>query len=205
MVKRVASNNQNGFMLVELLIALALLGVVLALGYMFFNFGTQAFNIGERRAIAQQAARITSDFITSELRFAKEIEINPDEAEMVNGYWYFYLSEDNSIIYRDQNENERIMADSLADDMLYSIYFTSNVPDDVVIFLTGADVDMDSIIAVEDLDNINVEEVDGLYLLMTRVQALNLELYRAYGPNESMIKLNGEGGTTIKYLKSIRD
>jgi prepilin-type N-terminal cleavage/methylation domain-containing protein len=171
--------NQKGFTLVELMVVLALLGIVLGLGYMFLNFGVMSFNRGERHAIAQQAARITSVYITNELRFAREIEINPVEETMESGYRYFYLSENNSIIFHDESGNEIILADSAADDMDYSIYFTSNIPDDVVIF--------------------DIEADGGFYSLNSRVQALNIELYRTYSMEGQMIKLNGEGGSVLKY------
>jgi len=174
---------QDGLSLVELLVALSLLGIVLALGYMYFDFGVQAFDRGERQTIAQQAARITSDFVTAELRFAKEIEINPDGGLNETGYRYIYLDEtEDSIVFRDEEGNERILANSQVDEMPYFIKFNSNIPDDVVIFDIKAD--------------------DGLYELNTRVQALNLELYRTYTLEGDLIKLNDnedEIYTVIKY------
>lgn len=177
-------NKEHGFSIVELMVALSLLGIVLALGYMYFDFGLGAFNRGERQAIAQQTVRLTSDFITSELRFANQIEINPEDGLIETGFKYFYLDENSSIIFRDDDgATERTLADSSLDGMPYSIEFTSNVPDDVVIYTIDAD--------------------NGLYTIETRVQALNLELYRQFNLDlyGVLIKLNEGDGTIIKYKK----
>lgn len=180
---------QDGLSLVELMIALSLLGIVLALGYMYFDYGVQAFDRGERQTIAQQASRITSDFVTAELRFAKEIEINPEGGISEAGYRYVYLDDDtDSIVFRDEEGNERILASSQADGMPYFIKFDSNIPDDVVIF----DIEADS----------------GLYELHTRVQALNLELYRTFTTEGELISLNDDATgiyTIIKYRVPTRD
>ena len=177
-------NKEHGFSIVELMVALALLGIVLALGYMYFDFGLGAFNRGERQTIAQQAVRLTSDFITSELRFANQIEINPEDGLSETGFKYLYLDENNSIVFRDDDgTTERILADSILDDMPFNIHFTSNVPDDVVIYTIDAD--------------------NGLYTIETRVQALNLELYRTFNLDlyGVLIKLNEGDGTIVKYKK----
>jgi|GEM_PF-1131779 len=205
-----AAKKSDGFSIVELIVVLSLLGIVLALGYMYFGFGVKAYDRGEQRAIAQQASRLASGFITSEIRFANEIEINPSDSSFENGYRYIYI-EDESIKHINENGNERILADSSADDMDYSIFFTSNVPHDVVYFYIFADfpseIDLgDYIIVDPDNDKWEFEEErleqevgKGLYFLKTKVQALNLELYNTYGPDEEMIELNGKGGSIIKY------
>jgi prepilin-type N-terminal cleavage/methylation domain-containing protein len=179
MIKNELRNNQ-GITLVELMVTLALLGIVLALGYLYFGFGVQAFQRGEKQSIAQQAVRLTADYITVELRFAKQIEINPDGGITETGYRYIYL-EDDSIYYRDELGNDRCLADSDADGMPYSITFTSNVPDDVVIY------------------NINAD--NGFYVLDSKVQALNLELYRDYNIDlyGVMILVNEGDDTSVKY------
>ncbi len=199
-------NKQDGLTVLELMVAISLLGIVLALGYMYFSYGVQAFDRGERRTIAQSAARLTSDFITSELRFAKEIEINPAENPGdSSGYCYIY-EESNSIKFMDENGNIRILADSNADDMLFSILFTSHVPDDVVIFyfFSDLDIDLNSITynsVLELKDKVEALADDGLYFLKTKVQALNLKLFRELSPGGDLIELNNYGGSLIKYKK----
>ncbi len=201
----------EGFSLVELMIALSLLGIVLALGFMYFNFGVQAFDRGELKTIAQNAARFTAGYATTEIRFANEIEINPTDGISESGYKYIYAHDNGSIVSRDENGHERVLADSQADSMDYHIYFTSNVPYDVVYFYIIADMDDDinlsdyiTIDEEEDLWEFDEQGLEddagkGLYFLQTKIQALNLELYKTYGLDDELIKLNGKGGTVIKY------
>ncbi|MFO8192711.1 MAG: type II secretion system protein [Bacillota bacterium] len=172
--------NDRGITLVELMVTLALLGIVLALGYLYFGFGVQAFQRGERQSIAQQAVRLTSDFITGEMRFANQIEINPAGGISETGYRYIYLEND-SIYFRDETGSDRCLADSDADGMPYSITFTSDAPEDVVIYTIDAD--------------------NGLYTLQSSVQALNLELYRDYNIDlyGMMIMVNEGNNTSVKY------
>lgn len=195
MTLKSVKNNQNGLMLVELMVVLVLLGIILALGYMYLDYGVKAFERGERRSIAQTASRLTSDFIKNEIRFAKKITINPavtiDNDGSINepgDYRYIYLDDNenspntNSIVFQDEDGNKRVLADSQADGMPYSIRFDSNIPDDVVIFEIEAD--------------------NNLYHLDTRIQALNIRLYREGPQGGDLIKINdNENGdyTIIKY------
>ena len=205
-----ALKKSDGISIVELLVVLSLLGIVLALGYTYFAFGVRAYDRGEQHAIAQQASRLASGFITSEIRFANEIEINPDDNNFESGYRYIYV-ENESIKHVNENGNVRILADSNVDGMDYRIFFTSNVPYDVVYFYIFADfpggIDIGDYIIIdpdEDIWEFEEERLEqevgkGLYFLKTKVQALNLELYKTYGPDEEMIELNGKGGSVIKY------
>ena len=175
---------ENGLMLIELLISLVLLGLVLSVGYLFLSFGMQSFSRGENQAIAQTATRQASDFITGQLRFATEIVINPSSGVQVNGYRYIYL-ENESIYYKDEVGNVRVIADSMADEMPFNIEFSSSIPYDVVYF--------------------DIEADNGLYILSTGVQAINLQLQKTYDPNspEELITLNDGDGSTLKYKVSM--
>lgn len=212
MTKFMKTLKQNeGLTLVELMVVLSLLGIVLVLGYMYFGFSVQAYEQGEKSAIAQQASRLVSNYVTKELRFANEIEINPSTNNFESGYRYVYL-ENESIKHRDEYGNVKVLADSAGDGMAYHIYFTSNVPYDVVYFYIFADfpggVDIGNYIKVDTENEIWLFEEErlekeigtGLYFLKTKVQALNLELHKIYGPEEEMIIMNGKGGHTIKYM-----
>ncbi len=201
-------NKQDGLTVIELLIVLTLILLVLAIGFMYFDFGVKAFDRGERQTIAQKAARITSDFITSELRFAKEITINPDgNPGDSEGYYYFY-EENNSIKFLDPDEaTPRTLADTKTDGITYNVYFFSNIPYDVVIFYIFADLEAEPESSQSGMEEYkeNVENLkqESLYALKTRVQAINLKLFRDYDPEtEEMITIN-EGGdhTVIKYKK----
>lgn len=216
MKKILLKQKQDGFTLVEIMIVLALVGIILALGYMYLDFGVQARDRGEKQAIAQKGARYSADIITGELRFAEEVIINPEgdyvsEEDFEDGYSYFY-QDDNSLVHRDEEGTSRVLADSKTDDMPYSIYFTSNVPNDVVYFYIIVDHNLDTDLEPyidEESYELNEEDLseekEYIYLLKTKVQALNLELSRTYAPEDELIKLNDLGGTIIKYKRSSGD
>lgn len=60
--------NSNGFTLIEIIIVIAILGIVLAMAFNFFTFNLRTYNKGENRAAVQFDVRMASDYITDELR-----------------------------------------------------------------------------------------------------------------------------------------
>lgn len=67
--------NEKGVSLVELLIALAILGIVLDLGMVFFNHTQNSYDRNETKYIAQSNVRLASDFINHELSYATEVSV----------------------------------------------------------------------------------------------------------------------------------
>lgn len=65
----------QGFTIVELLVALVILNLVLAIGFSFYFFGARAFAVGEVRSTLQRDLRLTADFMTRELRNVVEVEL----------------------------------------------------------------------------------------------------------------------------------
>lgn len=90
--------NEKGITLIELLIVLALLGIVLAIGYNIYFFGQRTFTIGETQTNLQRDVRFASAFITREVRYATELEVRND-VDNVSGYNYIYLN-NNRITHR---------------------------------------------------------------------------------------------------------
>lgn len=64
---------RKGITLIEILITLAILGIVIQIIYSIFFVGNKSFYIGKNKAFTQQDARIASDCIMKELRTAKYI------------------------------------------------------------------------------------------------------------------------------------
>ncbi|MCR3921442.1 MAG: hypothetical protein NUK65_02860 [Firmicutes bacterium] len=84
---------EKGLTVVELVIALALLGMVLGLGYMFYAFGTTTFAAGETQSNVQQSVRIAANMISNEVRYAETAEILDSLAEDTfpdDDYTYIY-------------------------------------------------------------------------------------------------------------------
>ncbi|MCW3490306.1 prepilin-type N-terminal cleavage/methylation domain-containing protein [Dethiobacter alkaliphilus] len=85
--------NRKGLSLVELMVALSVLLLVLAIGYPFYFFGTRSFAVGEEQSNVQRDLRVAASFITRELRNATFVQIGTDTAD--DGYEYIYLNDDN--------------------------------------------------------------------------------------------------------------
>lgn len=74
-MKDVVVVNWQGFTLVELTLVVALLSFLLASALIFYFYGLKAFNDGVAQADLQQNVRIAADYISRELRFAKNLEL----------------------------------------------------------------------------------------------------------------------------------
>lgn len=74
--------NRRGVTLIELIIALGILGIVLAVAFSLFSFNLRTFGSGEVRSEVQFDVRMAAEHITYQVRNAREIstsEISPGE------------------------------------------------------------------------------------------------------------------------------
>lgn len=172
----------GGFSVVELIMVLALLGIVLGLGYMFFSFGSNTFARGERRSIAQQSIRRAADFITSEIRYADVLELNPNLSVKETG-WHYIYQQGGSVIYRDAGGSEEIILDSTLDKMAYSISFEEESTKELIDFV---------LILV-----FTLAAEDDLFSLDTSVHIINLV------KQENYLDASGSGGPApaVRYKK----
>jgi len=99
--------NNQGITLIELLIGSSLLVIVLGIAFSLHSFGTRSFSSGASRGDVQQNARLVADFITSEIRFAKNADILESfssSEEFEENFHYIFL-ESGSIMYKEKGEN----------------------------------------------------------------------------------------------------
>lgn len=68
-------SHNKGITLIELIIVLAILGLVIGMAFSLFGFGNKVFKDGSGQYDVQSATRLASHFITEETRFAADIEI----------------------------------------------------------------------------------------------------------------------------------
>lgn len=113
---KIITNNNFGFSLIEVIIAIAILGVVMAAISSVNLFGLRSFKFSEVRSSNQFDVRMPVDFISREIRFAKEMTIindyvqipvdndNDGEIDVESSYRYIYLDENKKIIYINNNE-----------------------------------------------------------------------------------------------------
>jgi hypothetical protein len=80
---------------VELVVALMLLGIVLGVGYLFFDYGYRSFVVGELQSNLQRDVRTAAGVITRELRPAHAVIISNDTVPrsdlLAAGYNYLIL------------------------------------------------------------------------------------------------------------------
>lgn len=103
--------NQRGITLVELLVGVAVLSAVLAIGYTFFSFVNNSFTRGEKSSDIRQNVHLATEFITQELRYATHVRIyesfNENFTDPVfvandsNGYSFIYVDADGFLMYRE--------------------------------------------------------------------------------------------------------
>ncbi|HAP32416.1 MAG TPA: hypothetical protein DCQ14_05110 [Firmicutes bacterium] len=105
-IRGLAGNNK-GITLIELLIAVALTGMIMSLGYALYFFGTGSFERGTAQAQAQHNARLADEYLKAELRNALRIEIDKTGREgEFDGY--FHLAEGSLI-----KSGERVTGNTL--------------------------------------------------------------------------------------------
>ncbi|HHY10082.1 MAG TPA: prepilin-type N-terminal cleavage/methylation domain-containing protein [Firmicutes bacterium] len=90
-----------GFSLIELLIALTLLGGVMGAAYSLHYYGLISFSRGESQLSLQQDVRFAAKLLSDEIRFASEIEIiNDGSFEVKEGAVYYLADEEGNIVKR---------------------------------------------------------------------------------------------------------
>lgn len=73
------AKNKRGFMLIELLMVLALIGLILAIGWNAFALAQNAWQNLQTKLEAEAAVRLTSQIISRELNYASFLEIRDDD------------------------------------------------------------------------------------------------------------------------------
>lgn len=110
----------RGFSLIELMITLALIATVVALGYQLFGFIDHSFKEGEQNWIAQQEARKIADWLDSSLKNSYTVLIyennNTYSASTVfsntDEYLYVYLADDARLYFRNSKATSpQLLAD----------------------------------------------------------------------------------------------
>lgn len=120
---------QGGYSLVELVIVLALLGVILAIGYNFYFYTTQAFKEGEKQAAVQQNVRVVADFITKELRYASIIQILdssasiPAAGSIFDDFNYIFINSTGSVEHRSKTGSRIIFSSDINQSKITQIEF----------------------------------------------------------------------------------
>lgn len=91
-INSVTVRRSKGLTLIELLISIALIGIIMSAAFSLQIFGTKTFKRGEDRADNQFDTRMASEFITKEIRYAKSLEILSSIPTPASGFNYIFIS-----------------------------------------------------------------------------------------------------------------
>lgn len=94
---------RTGFTILEFIIVLAIIGVVISMAFSFFSFGNKMFTKGEDQSNAQHSVRVTSMYITNEIRTSKDVMLLETKPTTFGDYNYIYF-ENNKIFHKKINE-----------------------------------------------------------------------------------------------------
>lgn len=130
--------NNRGLTLVELLVTMAILGMVLSAAYSFLGLGNRSYTKGSERQNIQSTLRILSDYISNEIRYSTSeslVTLSPgdDDYESLKGvfndislesdvikykkyldddYRYLYINVEKKLISQ-MNSEKRVLGDNV--------------------------------------------------------------------------------------------
>src|SRR5690554_5392741 len=126
------SKHRKGITLIELILVIAILGIVISLGFSFFSFGNITFSRGQDQSSVQYSVRMASRYITDEVRTAKDVLIMEDKPVTFENYNYIFV-EGTKIIHR-KPDGSMLEIYGSSNDGPIDLYFETTGDDKVVEF-----------------------------------------------------------------------
>lgn len=158
MFKRLKSS--QGVTIIELMIALAIFGLVISVAFSIQSYGIASFSRGESLVTRQQNMRMVTRILSEEVRFAREVVVVDSQTDP--GYVYFW-ADDGSILKRTEAETEIIL--SSTKNTSYSLEFNVTPKE-------GEDEKDPRIVEI----TVRSESPQGVYEVTTSVKGLNLPI-----------------------------
>lgn len=93
-------SDKRGLTIVELLVVLAVLSLVLGVGYNLYSFGTESFTRGETQWIVQREVRSAADYIAREVRYAYQLSIHTGSIPSNPGEHHYIFRDGGSYVHR---------------------------------------------------------------------------------------------------------
>lgn len=174
-MEKVPHKRESGYSLVELLIALSLIGLILALAYGIYTFGVTVYERGESQSTLQREERLLFEFLSRELMYAFEVEILDSMdgvAELDSGQAILYSNEQG--IWKKQHGQTQAALIFPAERVSYELSFSRDeLSDSLLLFdytvsLVKKPEVAHDIVKSLFLFNSTLENSDGGVLLYTR-------------------------------------
>jgi prepilin-type N-terminal cleavage/methylation domain-containing protein len=152
--------NKRGFSVIELLVVLAILVIVITLGFELLSFGRNTFERGEKRYIVQENVRLASELITRELRYANEVVILPEVPLSFNeDRKYIFISDGILKHYKGNGNLTDALGGINSDAEFTTLEFSKSVASDSVLsFVIGAKSGTTPYASVSDVQILNFPE-----------------------------------------------
>ena len=99
--------NKRGMTLVEIIVAIAIVGIISTVIASVFIFGNKSYNRSETRSIRQMDVRLVAQTISKELRYAYAIELL-DNKNFEDDYEYIYFDEPGKKVMIINEANEEV-------------------------------------------------------------------------------------------------
>lgn len=205
-------NNRHGVTLIELLVAISIMGILINVAYALFDFGNKSNSISIKQQDIQSSIRLASDIIVNKTRYASHLEIWDPSTPLDSSYNHIYQSSGNLMI-KEMGSSATKIVNSDAN-TTYSILFTLGDT-------TGHGIRYNNQVNFinSNLDNILEYDIDGVksgreYSVETEVNILNLNVSvpninpvegvvatppEGVVPFGTLVTLTGPVGATIYY------
>ena len=153
--------SSQGVTIIELLIALSILGLVVSVAWAMQSYGLASFSQGESLVTRQQNIRMVTRTLSEEIRFARGVVV---EDSLEEPDYVYYWADAGSILKGSEANPETIL--SSTKDTSYSLEFN------VVSLKEGEGEKDPRIVEI----TVRSESPQGVYEVTTSVQGLNLPI-----------------------------
>lgn len=122
--KTVKQKNNSGFTLIELIVTVAITGLVFVLVLSFFSPRMALYNRASSEASINSELNIINTKIHSKLINATEIELlDSQPTTFTSGYKYYYINNNNQVVFVDSSGTQNILNNKLRfDNFNVSLY-----------------------------------------------------------------------------------
>jgi prepilin-type N-terminal cleavage/methylation domain-containing protein len=154
--------NRKGLTLLELLLALGLLGVVISIAFTFFLFSSNTYENGTKKASIQNDTTLVTNAITGQLRnatFVKVFQADINGFAFDTNYTYIYAKNGN-LIKRTSTEN--ILVNTTKDNVNCIINFSRSNPPTSVLHSTVTGSSSSNTFSIDsEIQILNISNIDG--------------------------------------------